>query len=130
VIWTEAAAAPLAGRAYCVPYPSIAMHAMSSALDPDQPAAQQRPCIYMQLDAVGSEAMRDDGVDNDGDEDDAAVPELHLIPADPSTRVCFSLLGASRSAHLPSLFGCYCCLLVACCTAGVCSATVQLTARL
>ena len=129
MIWTEAAAPPSTGRAHCVPYPSIAMHAMSSALDPDQPAAQQRPCIYMQLDAGGPEAMRDGGGDDDGDEDDASVPELHLIPADPSTRVCFSLLGASRSAQLPLLIGrCRC--HVACCTAGVCVATVQLAARL
>jgi len=92
VIWTKAGAAPSAGRAYCVPYPSIAMHAMSSALDPDQPAAQQRPCIYMQLDAGGPEVMRDGGDDDDGDEDGASVPELHLIPADPSTRKSSLLL--------------------------------------
>jgi len=68
------------------------MHAMSSALDPDQPAAQQRPCIYMQLDAGGPEVMRDGGDDDDGDEDGASVPELHLIPADPSTRKSSLLL--------------------------------------
>ena len=100
VIWTEAAAAPPpAGHAYSVPYPSIAMHAMSTALDPEQPAAAQRPCIYMQLDAGGPEVMRDDGGgEEDGDDEDdegAAVPELHLVPADPTTRESVSLLTPS-----------------------------------
>ena len=81
VIWTEAAASSNA-HAYSIAYPSIAMHAVSSGLDPEQPAAEQRPCIYMQLDPGGPEELGG----GDDDEEDAAVPELHLVPTDPSTR--------------------------------------------
>ena len=52
------------------------MHAISRDMD-DFPS----PCIYLQLDE-GSDVM-DDGDDED---DDAAVPEVRLVPSDPSQR--------------------------------------------
>ena len=94
VIWTEATGAAT-GHAYSIAYPSIAMHAVSSGLDPEQPAAQQRPCIYMQLDPGGPNQLGG----GDADEDAAAVPELHLVPADPSTRERGQLASALHARH-------------------------------
>jgi chloride channel, nucleotide-sensitive, 1A len=60
--------------AYSINYHQVAMHAISRDLE-DFP----NPCIYLQLDE-GSEGMDDD------EDEDLAVPEVRLVPSDPSQR--------------------------------------------
>ncbi|KJE95614.1 hypothetical protein CAOG_06049 [Capsaspora owczarzaki ATCC 30864] len=92
-----------AGEGLSVPYPSIAIHAIST-----DPASFSQPCIYLQTDG-GDDYENDDEDDDEGDGDGAdgnlrgvswPPSEVWLAPADPSSlQAIFEALSACQAMH-------------------------------
>ncbi|PWN19762.1 hypothetical protein BCV69DRAFT_313506 [Microstroma glucosiphilum] len=72
---------PSSSQGFSLPYPLIALHAVSSTLPAALSSTGQTQCIYCQIDDAGAELQDGQTEDEDGVEEEMGLREMWIVPS-------------------------------------------------
>lgn len=85
---------------FSLPYPLLALHAVSSSLPPALAQQGERPCIYCQIEDASLGAEDGEGEDNGNEEEETGLREMWIIPKNTEdVEPLFAALSHCASLH-------------------------------